>query len=183
MASFERGRELMERESISKRGVHARDAAYVLLHTLAHALIEEIALSCGYSSSSLKERIYSFDDVYGLLIYTGTPSADGTLGGLVDQCAQLSSFVAGALKRLTLCSSDPICSAHEPEDQLTKRYLHGAACHSCALISETSCSARNLWLDRAFVVPTLEVRGVSFFSEADIQALDEVFDETELGHA
>jgi len=171
MRLFERGKELMEQESISQRAIHPRDAAYVLLHTLAHALIEEISLSCGYSASSLKERIYSFEGAYGILIYTGTPSSDGTLGGLVDQSAQLPKFLAGALKRLTLCASDPICSSHEPQDDLTKRYLHGAACHSCSLISETSCAARNLWLDRAFVVPTLSERGVSFYSQDELDEL------------
>jgi hypothetical protein len=31
--------------------------AYVLLHSLSHALIAEIALDCGYPASSLKERV------------------------------------------------------------------------------------------------------------------------------
>ena len=31
---------------------------YVLLHTLAHVLIRQFAIECGYSSSALRERIY-----------------------------------------------------------------------------------------------------------------------------
>ena len=37
--------------------------AYVLLHSLSHALMAEIALDCGYPASSLKERIYSLSGV------------------------------------------------------------------------------------------------------------------------
>ena len=40
------------------------------------------------------------------------------------------------------------------------RYLHGAACHGCVLIGETSCEARNDHLDRALVVPILGVTGM-----------------------
>ena len=29
--------------------------------------------------------------------------------------------------------------------------LHGAACHGCLVIAETSCEARNLFLDRALI--------------------------------
>src|SRR5204863_6052830 len=31
---------------------------YVLLHSLSHALIQSIAMRCGYPSSSIRERIY-----------------------------------------------------------------------------------------------------------------------------
>jgi hypothetical protein len=61
---------------------------YVLLHSLAHALMEQIALECGYPLSSLKERVYAFaaprsdlPDRFGLLIYTASAGAQGTLGG------------------------------------------------------------------------------------------------------
>jgi hypothetical protein len=46
---------------------------------------------------------------------------------------------------------------------LEKRYSHGAACHGCLLIAETSCEQRNQFLDRAFVVPTLDVSEAAFF--------------------
>ena len=44
------------------------------------------------------------------------------------------------------------------------RWLHGAACHGCALIAETSCEIRNDYLDRALVVPTLDCQGAAFFA-------------------
>ena len=43
------------------------------------------------------------------------------------------------------------------------RWLHGAACHGCALVAETSCEMRNDYLDRALVVPTLAVHDAAFF--------------------
>jgi hypothetical protein len=33
--------------------------------------------------------------------------------------------------------------------------LHGAACHGCLLIAETSCEQRNVFLDRSFLVGTI----------------------------
>ena len=35
---------------------------YWLLHTLAHALIREMAMSCGYAAASLSERLYAWPD-------------------------------------------------------------------------------------------------------------------------
>ena len=37
-------------------------ARYVLLHSLAHTLIRQLSLNCGYSASSVRERIYSSSD-------------------------------------------------------------------------------------------------------------------------
>jgi len=57
----------------------------VLVHTFAHVLMRQISLDCGYSSASLRERLYVGDAMRGLLIYTGTTDADGTMGGLARQ--------------------------------------------------------------------------------------------------
>jgi hypothetical protein len=35
---------------------------YILLHSLSHALMTEIAPDCGYPASSLKERVYALMD-------------------------------------------------------------------------------------------------------------------------
>lgn len=60
--------------------------AYVLLHTLSHVLIRQLSIDCGYSSASMKERIYStFHDsdaeMYGVLVYASSSDSDGSLGG------------------------------------------------------------------------------------------------------
>ncbi len=138
--------------------------AYLMLHSLSHLLITTAALECGYGASAIKERIYSFPGQgYGILLYTSGSGSEGTLGGLVSLADRIEQLVAAALERGRLCSNDPFCSMHQPESDLEKRYSHGAACHGCLLIAETSCEQRNQFLDRAFVVPTLDVADAAFF--------------------
>jgi len=138
---------------------------YVLLHTLSHLLIQSLAMRCGYPASSLRERIYSdsLENRFGILMYTGSPDADGTLGGLVQQARHFEDHLAYALRSAELCSNDPICAQHTPGSSLEKRWLHGAACHGCSLVAETSCEMRNDYLDRALVVPVLGVPDAAFF--------------------
>jgi len=138
---------------------------YILLHTLSHLLIQSLAMRCGYPATSIRERIYRDDPAerYGILLYTGSPDADGTLGGLVQQARYIEDHLLLALRMGELCSNDPICAHHEPGSSMEKRWLHGAACHGCALVAETSCEMRNDYLDRALVVPALGVPGASFF--------------------
>jgi hypothetical protein len=141
-------------------------ARFVLLHTLAHALIRQISLDCGYPASSVRERIYSSSDparlMAGVLIYTASPDSEGSLGGLVDlgDPSRLPDLLRGALRQMTRCSSDPLCADHEPDAHAS---INGSACHACQLVSETSCEAFNLFLDRNFLVPTLAHSDLSFF--------------------
>ena len=140
---------------------------YVLLHTLSHLLIRSLAMRCGYPASSIRERVYVEDGAdglrYGILLYTGTPDAEGTLGGLVQQARHIEDHLADALRMGALCSNDPICAQHAPGTSMEGRWLHGSACHGCALIAETSCEMRNDYLDRALVVPVLGLDGAAFF--------------------
>lgn len=41
--------------------------------------------------------------------------------------------------------------------------IAGTACHGCLLVSETSCEARNVSLDRALLVDTVATVGAAFF--------------------
>ena len=59
-----------------------------------------------------------------------------------------------------------VCAQHNPSNELERRFLHGAACHGCLLLSETSCEMHNDLLDRALVAPTVEDRGAEFFTES-----------------
>lgn len=137
--------------------------AYYLAHSLSHALMSEIAMECGYPQSALKERIYHSDTDLGLLIYTAAGDAEGTLGGLVALAPRLGEFITQALDRARLCSNDPTCSDHDPALAEDDRHLHGAACHGCLLTAETSCEARNDFLDRALLVEDLSDTGAAFF--------------------
>jgi hypothetical protein len=138
---------------------------YVLLHTLSHLLIQSLAMRCGYPASSISERIYCdyAGGRYGILLFTGSSDSEGTLGGLVQQARHIEEHLAQALEGSALCSNDPICANHTPGTSLEARWLHGAACHGCALVAETSCEMRNDYLDRALVVPILGVAGAAFF--------------------
>ena len=138
---------------------------YVLLHTLAHLLLQSVAMRCGYPASSIRERIYADwqGKRFGLMLYTASSDAEGTLGGLVSQARHIGSHLTVALRSGGLCSNDPVCAQHSPVDVMEGRWLHGAACHGCALIAETSCEMRNDLLDRALVVPTLAVPDAAFF--------------------
>ena len=99
-----------------------------------------------------------------ILLSTGTSGSEGTLGGLVEQGRHLARHLPAALDLGRLCSNDPVCAQHAPENQHECRFLHGAACHGCLLIAETSCEQHNDFLDRAAVVPTVEDVGAEFFT-------------------
>lgn len=139
------------------------DVRYVMLHSLAHLLIAAVALDCGYNASSLRERIYLTPQGCGILIYTGTTDADGTLGGLVAAGRRVEHYLRMALELGRLCSNDPVCAQHSPSAVLEEKYALGAACHGCLLIAETSCERRNELLDRSLVVSTVEQLGCEFF--------------------
>ena len=138
---------------------------YLLLHSLSHLMIQSLSMRCGYPASSIRERVYvgGAGEGYGLLLYTASPDAEGTLGGLVQQGRHIEDHLSQALRMSELCSNDPICAHHEPGESIEGRWLHGAACHGCALVAETSCEMRNDYLDRALVVPVMGVPGAAFF--------------------
>ncbi|KAB7578999.1 sulfate ABC transporter substrate-binding protein, partial [Verminephrobacter sp. Larva24] len=96
-------------------------------------------------------------------IYTAAADSDGTLGGLVDlgKPENLGRLLRQALDRSKICSSDPLCSEHDPGKD---RSLHAAACHACSLVAETSCERSNRYLDRALLVPTLDRGDAAFFA-------------------
>ncbi|MCO4753313.1 MAG: DUF1998 domain-containing protein [Bacteriovoracaceae bacterium] len=169
-------KEVVDREKILRSGFEKfaleKDVAmefpglpYYLLHSLSHLLINAVSLDCGYPASSIRERIYgSLDgEGYGILLYTGSPDAEGTLGGLIEVGRNIHKHLKNALQMSELCSNDPVCAYHSPENVNEKRFLLGAACHSCLLIAETSCEIQNNYLDRALVVPTVENLGAEFF--------------------
>lgn len=146
---------------------------YVLLHSLSHALMEEISLDCGYPLSSLKERVYAFTgngsdrpDRFGILIYTASAGAQGTLGGLTEVAARIPQLIHNCLERLRLCSNDPVCADHDPSVVGDERSLIGAACHACALVPETSCESRNNFLDRTLLIDTVAGNDAHFFGGA-----------------
>ena len=148
----------------ARRGLHPQAAEprarFLLLHSLAHMLIHQVALDCGYSTASIRERLYSRtpdegDPMAGVLLYTASPDSEGTLGGLVALAEpnRLEATLHNALERAGLCSTDPMCADHLASD--TEDALHHAACHACLFVPETSCEHGNRYLDRATAAPVL----------------------------
>lgn len=139
---------------------------FLLIHTFAHILMTQMVFDCGYSSASLRERLYvSTDDktkMAGVLIYTAAGDSDGTLGGLIrlGRTDLLEPMILTALEKATWCSSDPVCA--EAEFQGTDN-CNKAACHNCAIISETSCEEFNRFLDRSLVVNNSNEKNIGFF--------------------
>ena len=137
-------------------------ARFVLLHTLSHLLLHQVALECGYSTASIRERLYCRESgdpdgppMAGVLLYTASPDSEGTLGGLVALCepTRLAGVLRDAVSRAKLCSTDPMCADHHAGD--LGDTLHNAACHACLFAPETSCEAGNRYLDRGAAVPIL----------------------------
>jgi len=76
------------------------------------------ALDCGYPPSSLKERVYALpgltpggsEDRSGILLYTATAGAQGTLN-------RAARVLQGAVDRSAICSNDPVCADREPDER------------------------------------------------------------------
>lgn len=136
----------------ARPGLNTEDPRMVLVHTFAHHFMREVYMSCGYSTTSLRERIY-LDDIgpaamCGVLIYTASMDSEGTLGGLVQQAeeARMVEHITRMIEGARICSQDPLCSTHDPT---RTGNAWGASCHSCSQASETSCeSMQNRLLDR-----------------------------------
>ncbi|MCM1970844.1 DUF1998 domain-containing protein [Streptomyces sp. G1] len=133
----------------------------VLLHTLAHVLINEWSLEAGYPAAALRERLYTDTGMAGLLIYTATSDSAGSLGGVVAQGEpdRLAQALGSALHRATWCSADPLCV------EARSAGANLAACHACAMLPETSCEHNNILLDRALLVGTPEDPRLGFFAD------------------
>lgn len=147
------------------------DPVFVLLHTFAHCAIIALSNDSGYSTASIRERIYcrkymSDEDreMTAVLIYTASGDSEGSLGGLVRQGlpGRLERILNRAIFEATWCASDPVCIQSDGQGQDS---CNLAACHNCALLPETSCEQYNKLLDRGVLIGTLENPDIGFFSD------------------
>lgn len=153
-------------------GDHFPGMRFVLIHSLSHALMRQIALECGYTAASIRERIYCLPPgdehgpMAGILLYTAASDSEGTLGGLVQlgDPTSLGRQVHQALEALKICGSDPLCSEHPPTGD--GRGIHGASCHACLFAPETSCEKGNRYLDRNTLFETFAAKAAAFFIDA-----------------
>ena len=124
--------------------------SFVWWHTFAHHLIRSIQADTGYSSASIRERVYSVPNQSGvwegaILLYV-TDGMDGTLGGLTSILPNLQTFLDGAERTALLCSNDPLC------EEGTASKMPQRGCYACTLNPENSCEHRNMFLDRLLLV-------------------------------
>lgn len=158
-----------------QRGLQDRPLAprFVLLHTLAHVLINELVFTCGYSSASLRERLYVSTapgrEMAGVLVYTAAGDSEGTMGGLVRMARpdNLRTVFAAAISGATWCSTDPVCMDTGERGQGPDS-CNLAACHGCALLPETSCEEFNRFLDRGLVIGTFDDPALGYFSNVGL---------------
>lgn len=134
---------------------------FVWWHTLAHRLIRAVAVHSGYSSASVRERIYcppgqaeSWDG--GLLLYAVQPGGDGTLGGLIALAQRFEEILRVSREFLDNCSNDPFCGDAPRQQQGLPELASGPSCFACTFLSETSCEHRNASLDRVLLLDSLE---------------------------
>lgn len=135
---------------------------FIALHTFAHGFIRRLAFDAGYSSASIRERIYcdhAPEPAAGVLLYTAEGDSEGSLGGLVRQGepCRLLSTIQRTLADLVWCSADPVCSELEAQGV---DGMNAAACHACCLVSETSCGYNNSLLDRRLLVGSTAFPGL-----------------------
>ncbi|WP_232826293.1 Zn-binding domain-containing protein [Cyanothece sp. BG0011] len=100
-----------------------------MLHSFSHLLITAIALDCGYAASSIRERIYAGESGYGILLFTGTTGSEGTLGGLVKIGDRFEDYLKMALELGRLCSNDPVCAQHNPNNEHLAQKMEQKSVH------------------------------------------------------
>lgn len=135
---------------------------FVWWHTLAHRVIRALAIHSGYSSASVRERVYLEQDASGwdggVLLYAVQPGGDGTLGGLIALVSRFQEILREAEDYLDNCSNDPFCGEVQPKVQPNSINATGPACYACCLLSETSCECQNRFLDRILLLESLQGR-------------------------
>ena len=129
---------------------------FVFLHTFAHILIRQLSYEAGYSTASMRERIYCNSNaeafpMSGVLIYTASGDSEGSMGGLVRQgrIDRLPTIIKKAINKASWCSSDPVCIESDGQGLGS---VNLAACYACLLLPETTCEENNRFLDRATLV-------------------------------
>ena len=161
--------EAYKRSNFRKPGEEDLNPEFILIHTFAHLIINQLSFECGYGSSSIRERIYCEKtgnefDMCGVLIYTASGDSEGSLGGLVRQGlpGRIEDTIVDAIKNAFWCTSDPVCiqsTGQGPES------CNLAACHNCAILPETCCEHGNRLLDRGVVIGKRDNLDMGFFND------------------
>ena len=135
----------------------------VFLHTFAHLVMKSLEFYCGYSVSSMSERLYVLPssktqspDKYGFMIYSANGES-GSYGGIstLFETGEIEKIMIQAVMSADDCSNDPIC-----EDE-------GGSCFACVQIPETACEMFNSKLSRNVINEHLRTLIADFGSQGD----------------
>ncbi|WP_394190138.1 DrmB family protein [Paenisporosarcina quisquiliarum] len=125
----------------------------IMMHTLAHLIIEEISNTSGYNMASIRERLYMNANQASILIYTSAGDIEGTFGGLVrlGRKDKFFKLIDNSIMSAQWCSSDPVCTELAESQGQGIQGVNGAACYNCVHLPETSCEVGNMYLDRNLI--------------------------------
>ena len=127
---------------------------FILIHTLSHLLMKNLAFNSGYDISSIKESLYCSDieneEMLGLMIYTASGDSQGSMGGLAKngEAENLLPLIKKSFEDSQYCTNDPVCRESSEYGGQGIYGLNGASCYACTLVPETSCTHFNSFLDR-----------------------------------
>jgi len=143
-----RARDLYGKSHFRSDTADELDPVFVWWHTLSHLIIRAIGRHSGYSSTAVRERVY-FEESRGrsrgaVLLYASEPGSEAALGGLVGLVPRFETILQAAWEAILYCSNGHLCDSN----RFRPGTHGGAACYGSAVVSETSCEHRNLWLDR-----------------------------------
>ena len=121
-------------------GARAVEARFVLIHTLSHLIMNQLTFECGYSSASLRERLYVAEGdapMAAFLVYTAAGDSEGTMGGLVrmGRPGFLEDVLSRAIAKAQWCSADPVCMEIGALGGQGPDSCNLSACHACCLRS------------------------------------------------
>ena len=148
--NFLRKPELKKEWDLFRDDFDNSDKRRTLLNTVSHCILKATSRSSGYSLTSLKQRLYCSEKMSGILIYTSSSDAEGTLGGLsrLAETKRIEHILEIAEKISQMCSNDPLC---EEGVFSLDNGNNGSVCHSCLLVPETSCEFNNEYLSRGLL--------------------------------
>lgn len=110
---------------------------YTLLHSISHALINEVAEICGLDKSSISE--YILPNIPAVFIYCSN-SQGYNMGALYSAFqTHFDRWINHAMKNSKSCIFDPVCINREK------------ACAGCLFLNEVSCQHFNKDLDRSYL--------------------------------
>jgi MrfA Zn-binding domain len=126
-----------EYQNIIRDNLLYKDAAYKLLHTYSHMLIQQSTIHTGLDIQSLSEKIYP--NVASIFLYSTNNINIGGLESTFD--SDLMNWFERMYELASDCPQDPSCMIDE-----------GGACNACSYVPEFVCQNFNQDLDRSTLV-------------------------------